>query len=377
MSQKQTSITQRSRPAKKAKIIVGLVVIVGAVVFWALRSSEPSYQGKGLNAWLRDFDKPFETTFLVSFQDMPEDALEAVRQLGTDSLPTLLTQIQAKDSPAVGKLYDLWDKQSVIKFRPTPAVVKQRRASIALAALGPKALPALPRLEKMLGNEHTLRPASLAIAYMGPEGVHVLTNALSSTNPVIRRECMEALSSVQSGGAVAIPVLIASLRDQDAMIQGRAALALAVIREEPSVAIPALTEMLTKTNSARHEAVMALGQYGLMATSAIPMLLECLVADDTMTRSSTRTALRRIGAETNAIIAVLTNALTNSEINLRRFAINTLAGYGQAASNAVPALILCLNDPVFVIHNAASNALANIDAEFLGRLSPTNPVPLR
>jgi HEAT repeat protein len=292
-------------------------------------------------------------------------------------LPMLLTQIRARDSAVVEKLYELWDKQSVIKFRPTPAVVKQRRASIALAALGPKALPALPRLEEMLGDEHTLRPASLAIAYMGPEGVRVLTNALSSTNPVIRRECMEALSSGQSGGAMAIPVLISSLRDQDVVIQGRAALALAVIREEPSVAIPALTEMLTKTNSARHEAVIALGQYGPMATSAVPMLLDCLVAEDSMMRMSARNALKRIGAETNAIITAVTNALTNGDINLRLFAINTLAGFGQAASNAVPALLLCFSDPVFVIHSAASNALTKIDADFLGRLSPTNPVPLR
>ncbi len=297
--------------------------------------------------------------------------------MGADSLPTLLKQIQASDSKVVEKLYDLWDKQSVVKFRPTPAVVTQRRASIALAALGPRALPALPRLEKMLSEEHTLRPASLAIAYMGEAGVKALTNALSNSNPTVRRECLEALSNVQTGGEVAIPTLISSLRDPDPVIQGRAALALAVIRDEPSLAIPALTELVAKTNAPRNEAIIALGQYGPMATSAVPQLLDCLLAGDSMTRSSARTALKRIGAETNAIIEAVTNALASADINLRLFAINTLASFGSAASNATPALVLCLSDPIVMIHNAASNALANIDTALLGRLVATNPIPLR
>jgi len=377
MNQNKPSEAQRPRRKFTAKIVAVLVVLVGLAIIWSLSSSEPSYQGRKLSAWLKDFDKPWETTFIVSFEDMPKNALEAVRQMGTDSLPTLLTQIRAKDSAVVEKLYDLWDKQSVIKFRPTPAVVTQRRASIALAALGPKALPALPRLEKMLNDEHTLRPVSVAIAYMGKDGVKALTNALSNPNPVVRRECLEALSNAQTGGEVAIPVLISSLRDQDPVIQGRAALALAVIRDESSRAIPALIEVLAKTNSARHEAVMALGQYGPMATSAVPQLLACLLVNDSMTRSSARNALKRIGAETNAIIAAVTNALASADVNLRLFAINTLGSLGGAASNAAPILVSCWKDSTPVIHNAASNALANIDAELLARLTKTNPISFR
>jgi HEAT repeat protein len=376
-SQKQPSESERSLRRSRGKIVAGLVVIFGLVIMWSMSSSEPSYQGRRLSEWLKGFDKPFETTFIVSFQDMPVDALEAVRHMGVDSLPTLLEQIQARDSIVVQKLYDLWERQSVIKFRPTPAIVKQRRASIALAALGPKALQALPRLEKLLQDENTLRPASLAIAYLGHDGVKVLTNALSNPNPVVRRECLTALSNVQTGGEVAIPILISSLRDPDPVVQGRAALALAVIRDEPWLAIPALTELVAKTNAARLEAIIALGQYGPMATSAIPQFLDCLLASDSMTRSSARTALKRIGAETNAIIAAVTNALTNADINLRLFAINTLASLGQAASNAAPMLAICWNDPASMVHNAASNALANIDAQLLGRLTKTNPISLR
>lgn len=375
----QNNPTEAQRPRRKftAKIVAVLVVLVGLAVIWLLSSSEPNYQGKKLSAWLKDFDKPYETTFIVSFDDMPADALKAIRAMGADSLPTLLKHIQAHDSLVVEKLYDLWDKQSVIKFRPTPAIVIQRRASIALAALGPKALPALPQLEKMLNDGQTLRPVSLSIAYMGEDGVKALTNALSNPNPVVRRECLEALSNVQTSGKVAIPGLISSLRDQDPTIQGRAALALAVIRDEPSRAIPALTEVLAKTNSARHEAVMALGQYGPMATSAVPQLLECLLLNESSTRSSARNALKRIGAETNAIIAAVTNALASANIDLRLFAINTLASLGRAASNAAPILVNCWNDSTPIIHYAASNALAAIDADLLAALTKTNPISTR
>lgn len=376
-NQNKANESQRSRRSIKAKIVAGFLVIVGLVTIWSWSSNEPSYQGRRLSEWLKDFDKPYETTFIVSFEDMPADALEAVRAMGADSLPTLLKQIQARDSKIVERLYDLWDKQSVVKFRPTPAIVTQRRASIALAALGPKAISALPQLEKMLIGEHTLRPASLAIAYMGEAGVKTLTNALSHPNPVVRRECLEALSNVQTGGVVAIPVLISSLRDQDPAIQGRAALALAVIRDEPSLAIPALTEILAKTNSARHEAVLALGQYGPAAKSAVPLLLDCLLDSNSMTRGSARKALKRIGVETNAIVAVVTNGLASTDIQLRLFAINTLASLGRAASNAAPILVSCWNDPTSAVRNAASNALACIDSEMLSQLMKTNPISLR
>ena len=122
---------------------------------------------------------------------------------------------------------------------------------------------------------------------------------------------------------------------------------------------------------------MALGRYGPAATSAVPHLLECLVAGDPLTRGSARSALKRIGAETNAIIAAVTNVLTNADVNLRLFAINTLASFGLAASNTTPALVLCLSDPIEMIHNAASNALAQIDATSRERLVATNPIPLR
>ena len=212
---------------------------------------------------------------------------------------------------------------------------------------------------------------------MGSEGVRVLTNGLSSTNRVVRRECLEALSNVQSGGAAAIPVLISALREKDEIVQCRAALALAVIRDEPSLAIPALTELLTSKNSARYEAILALGQYGPMAKSAVPQLLERLVDGDSMTRRSARNALKRIGAETNAMIAAVTNALTNADVNLRLFAIQTLASFGWAASNSIPALVLCSSDPVEMIQNAASNTLSQIDARWFGLGALTNHVPLR
>lgn len=379
MNENQNKASHNQGPRRRipVKLVLFLVVLVGLATIWFWRSSEPSYQGKRLSEWLKDFDKPYATTFIVSFYDMPKDALEAIRAMGTNSLPTLLRHIQAHDSLAVEKLYDLWDKQSVIEFRPTPATVIQRRASIALAALGPKALPALPRLERMLNDERTLRPVSLALAYMGKDGVQVLTNALTNPNPVVRRECLEALSNVQTGGEVAMPVLLSSLRDNDPVIQGWAALALAVIRSEPSRAVPALTELLGRTNSARHEVIIALGQYGSAAKSAVPELLDCLLADDLMTRGAARRALQRIGAETNAIVAAVTNALTSTDVQLRLFAMNTLAGLGGAASNATPILVSCWNDPTPAIRNAASNALASIDPDLSTQLMRTNPISLR
>lgn len=342
--------------------LTAFVLLLG-LLFLALPTREPVYQGKPLSAWLERFDEPFATTFFVGFEDVPQPAVDAVRNIGSNALPMLLYLIQARDSRAKEKILDLLEKQSVVKFRPAPAYVKQRRAFVAFAALGSKALPALPRLRTLLTDEHTAMPAALAIAQVGPEGLSVLTNGLTGTNPTVRHACIYGLLSIPTNGAAAIPALIPSLNDRDEVVQYKAAEALGIIRDNPAAAIPALIAMLLKTNGPRSYAVMSLGCYGPAATSAVPALLKCLVTDDGTTRVFAHNALKEIGAETNAILSALTEVLTNSDLNLRLFAIQTLGSYRGLASNAVPRLMICLNDPVLFIRRVATNALVAITPE--------------
>ena len=67
-----------------------LVSIAGVIAWQALRPREPVYGGKPLSVWLKSFDL-----------DVPKAevdvASDAVRQIGTQSLPMLLEMISSED----------------------------------------------------------------------------------------------------------------------------------------------------------------------------------------------------------------------------------------------------------------------------------------
>jgi hypothetical protein len=98
-------------------LAVLLVVIAGVGVWQGLREREPVYQGKPLSSWLIAV---YSTTGTPEAQE--EQANAAVRQVGTNVLPTLLRMLRAKDSPLKVKLMALADKQHVIKISYTPAL---------------------------------------------------------------------------------------------------------------------------------------------------------------------------------------------------------------------------------------------------------------
>jgi hypothetical protein len=109
---------------------------------------------------------------------------EAIRQMGTNTLPFLLRMIDAKDSRLKLKMMEIAGKQSVVKFHNTKAEERQSMALAAFRVLGPFAKSAIPELGKMLVEE-PLRVAP-ALSAIGPESIGTLTNALASTNGEVR-----------------------------------------------------------------------------------------------------------------------------------------------------------------------------------------------
>ncbi len=90
-----------------------LLVAVGGVIAWQVmrpHEPEPVYQGKQLSVWLRDSIGTEELT-------------NAVRQIGTNGIPTLPKMLRKKDSPSLSKLIDLWDRH-IIRLRYLSAVIR-------------------------------------------------------------------------------------------------------------------------------------------------------------------------------------------------------------------------------------------------------------
>jgi hypothetical protein len=67
-------------------ILVMTAAVVAVLVIRSFSSSEPAYRGKRLSAWLEDFQDGFE---LAS----PE-AKEAIRVIGTNAIPILMSELR-------------------------------------------------------------------------------------------------------------------------------------------------------------------------------------------------------------------------------------------------------------------------------------------
>src|SRR5579872_4898885 len=89
-------------------LIVLFAAILGGFAWDVLRQREPVYQGKPLSVWLEGYERGGWAR---------QNADEAVRQAGTNAIPTLLRMLQEKDSPMMLKLVALARRQHFIKIK--------------------------------------------------------------------------------------------------------------------------------------------------------------------------------------------------------------------------------------------------------------------
>lgn len=171
-------------------VLCGIVLL--AAVCWP--RPEPHYQGRPLSDWLRGFESD---TLEARWQ-----SAEAVRHIGTNALPLLITRLQHQpplQEPQWKQKLRVWlSKQSLITINlPRPASVR-RETLAALDALGPSAKAAIPAVEKLLHENPPDPQAVLVLARLGPDAVPALTRALTNDEKAIRlgaRACLEMLAS--------------------------------------------------------------------------------------------------------------------------------------------------------------------------------------
>ena len=172
-------------------IVLGLVVV--GVGFVALRPREPVHQGKRLSEWLADFNR-------AGRGQIDQAAERAIRQMGTNALPFLLTDLSTLDSPYKLALMQWYNQWSSIKFHFHPWVDRRGPALMAFyvlgnaGKLGPAAKPYMPSIGKLLDSQPDT--AAFALLYIGTESTPYLTDALSNTNWLVRTWAAVALAKL-------------------------------------------------------------------------------------------------------------------------------------------------------------------------------------
>ncbi len=179
----------------KNRVYFALGALLIAALVWAgwqgvrgPREAEPVYRGKPLSRWITE----------------PEGA-EAVRQAGTNAIPTLLRLLRAEDSALKIRAMNLVRKQRIIPDRFTSAYGRMSMAATGFSYLGADAQSAVPALIEVADQNLSSKSAydsyrrSQAIMSLGrigrpaKETVPALLRYATNADPGVRQSAGFAL----------------------------------------------------------------------------------------------------------------------------------------------------------------------------------------
>jgi hypothetical protein len=252
--------------------IVWLTVILNVVIFCLLpvqsvQAKEPYYKGIPLSDWLLDDS------------GNAGGAPDAIRQIGTNAIPTLLDLLDAtpKTIKWVAAKLDSKTMRAHLIDDNDDVVFSQIKESVvsAFVILGTNAEPAVPQMVRLLNkdNEDISLYAAAALAGVGPKGFAALTNALmTAQDPSVRLNIIDGLGANGGNSELVTQIFIDTLKDKSPNVRRSAAGSLG--GRDPDLVIPALMPMLDDPDlTVRQWAAAALSNYGSKARSAAPKIL--------------------------------------------------------------------------------------------------------
>ena len=328
--------------------VVGSAILVGFVVILFLcfrNGAEPRYKGKTLSDWANGL-----TAWPVSNRSgsAEEQWTAAIDHLRGEAVPTLVKWLNTE--PGVW-----WSLYAKIER----ALPMRWRSSLMAAQLR----------ERLYGDQMRMQRAWLAhraLIRLGKDAIPAMVRSLSVAKVQARAVAVLAgMQNVGESAAPAAPILCRLLQARDANLARSSAEALGNLAVSPEVSVPGLIQALT--NSPNFDVIVgrkcaeALGQFGPQAAEAVPVLCAALKSDDGITAAEAARSLGRIGLNGELVIPDLIEYGRARREN-RKYAIEGLAGYGPAASDAIPFLREALADEDHDTRELAKKTLENLGA---------------
>jgi hypothetical protein len=286
--------------------LLGLAALIAALAFALSRPWEPSYQGVILSRWLELYSSA--GTEKVPWEERERAAL-AIRNIGTNALPFLLTWVSYQPREWQDKLATFVTHHENFTFleRFTFEDKRLHRTSDAvigfkiLGALGSPAVPALVRSINDTNHLWAGRKAVEALIYLGPEAVSPIENLLTNSNHPQHRHAVRATFFMDYLGKDAtrlVPILAECTKDKDQLTADGAVQSLGHLVLLPDISLPALTNALKHADPViRYWAVMSVQNFGLAARSAVPALVDATRDQDYLVSQTAKEALRKIAPE--------------------------------------------------------------------------------
>jgi len=252
-----------------ALAIVAVSLLAFVLVFYR---NEPSYQGKRLSDWAREYG----TNKWSGNLNKAETAEAAIRRIGANGVPFLLQAIATEPSPMKKRLRKVIPQKWHARWRLEDNLGETRRMGASgIAALGTNAPPdVVPKLITLITthpDEDSRYVAAFALRTLGPAAQPAISFFV---------ECLKT--------------------NQDKFIRDEVAIALGSVESQPEVTVPALIEFLKfaltqgpSTFEAR-DAIDSLRRIGTNAHAALPLLRSLHDHKDESIRTAARSAVQVI-----------------------------------------------------------------------------------
>lgn len=188
-----------------------------------------------------------------------QQAVEKLRQLGTNSLVRLMEEVRAAG------LVEATNRNG--------AMNATRRLARAFEILGDEARPLLPLLIGELRAGRSIGPSIVGIQFIGGTDAGLaLVPGLTNSDPIIRNWTMSALSRFGTDREVAVTAvrpLLKLLGDDSEFSRALAGTVLGSLGQEPEAVIPELLQVARNDSDfvVRASAIKAIGRFG---TNAAP-----------------------------------------------------------------------------------------------------------
>jgi hypothetical protein len=195
--------------------------------------------------------------------------------MGTNAIPTLLDILGANDRSKGWVLSKLKSNgfREMYHNPNVPTDDLHDTGVMAFGLLGTNAIPAIPKIKKLLDDWQTCSGAAQVLAGLGPAGWDTLTNGLYNSDDNVRGVTLWAIGSKSAMDSNTVArIMIAALKDP--YIVNRTTAIRYLGGRDQAVAIPVLLPLLDNPKDYDYAVVgLSLSSYGAAAKVAVPKLL--------------------------------------------------------------------------------------------------------
>jgi HEAT repeat protein len=250
-------------------VLLGALAVGAAWYVVSTREPEMTRDSAALDdEWLEDL-----------YSQNPKEAHQAERDvntLGERALPVVRATLRAEGS-------DRARKKAALK---------------ACVLLEERAAPVIPEVATQLENPDLTEEAAVALSYMGRAAFAPLRKALTSADPLTRREAVRSIGKLKAraplDSSAVLPLLIKTMADDDPGVRAVAATYIGIIHEGADAAVPSLIAALEDpVIEVRRAAATALGSFGEAAEPARSALRKAAAdADPDLAREAGRSLIK-------------------------------------------------------------------------------------